>query len=102
MIHHYFPHTEHDIKVMLERCGLKSVDELYSDVPDSLLLGRDYNLPESMSETEVRNFFNELNGKNKVLKCFAGGGYYDHYTPAVIPYIISRSEFLTAYTPYHP
>lgn len=102
MIHHYFPHTEHDIKVMLERCGLKSVDELYSDVPDSLLLGRDYNLPESMSETEVRNFFNELNSKNKVLKCFAGGGYYDHYTPAVIPYIISRSEFLTAYTPYQP
>ncbi|MDE7397592.1 MAG: aminomethyl-transferring glycine dehydrogenase subunit GcvPA, partial [Muribaculum sp.] len=102
MIHHYFPHTEHDLKVMLDRCGVDSVDDLYADVPESLLLKREYNLPESMSETEVRDFFSKLNDKNTTLKCFAGGGYYNHYVPSVIPYIISRSEFLTAYTPYQP
>ena len=102
MLHRYFPHTQEDIANMLQRCGLSDIKELYSDVPESLLLGREYNLPEEFSEKEVRDFFGALSDKNKNLICFAGSGYYDHYSPAVIPAILSRSEFLTAYTPYQP
>lgn len=102
MIHRYFPHTSSDIAEMLGRCGMKSLDDLYSDVPESLKLKRDYDLPAQMSEKEVRDFFEGLAVKNQPLTCFAGAGFYDHYAPAVIPSIISRSEFLTAYTPYQP
>lgn len=102
MTHRYFPHTKEDIAKMLNRCSMASVEELYSDIPSTLLLGRDYDLPEQMSEKEVRDFFKKLAAGNRSLACFAGAGYYDHYTPSVIPYIISRSEFLTAYTPYQP
>lgn len=102
MLHRYFPHTEEDISKMLRRCGLSEIEDLYSDVPEQLLLGREYNLPEEYSEKEVRDFFGTLADKNRNLTCFAGAGYYDHYSPAVIPAILSRSEFLTAYTPYQP
>lgn len=102
MTHRYFPHTTEDIEAMLATCGVKSLDDLYSDVPEQLLLGREYNLPEEMSEKEVRDFFKTLASGNKALTCFAGAGYYDHYTPAVVPAILARSEFLTAYTPYQP
>ena len=102
MIHRYFPHTGEDIDAMLAKCNVASIDDLYSDVPRELLLGRHLNLPDEMSEKEVRDFFDSLLDQNVNLTCFAGGGYYDHYAPAVIPAIISRSEFLTAYTPYQP
>ncbi len=102
MTHRYFPHTTDDIEEMLDTCGVSNIDELYSDVPQQLLLGREYNVPEEMSEKEVRDFFKSLAKSNKDLACFAGAGYYDHYTPAVVPSILSRSEFLTAYTPYQP
>ena len=96
----YFPHTEDDIKSMLERIGVGSLDDLYSDVPDKFIYRGEYDLPDAMSEQQVRSFFESLDKKNLHLKVFAGAGAYDHYTPSVIPYICSRSEFLTAYTPY--
>lgn len=102
MLHRYLPHTPEDIAEMLAACGLKSLDELYADVPDELLLKRRYELPEQMSEKEVRDFFKSLSDNNCRLVCFAGAGYYDHYTPAVVKSVLSRSEFLTAYTPYQP
>lgn len=102
MSHRYFPHTPEDIRSMLDVCGMETLNDLYADVPESLRLEGDYKLPSEMSEHEVRKFFNGLAAKNSPLICFAGGGHYDHYSPAVIPYIISRSEFLTAYTPYQP
>lgn len=101
-MHHYFPHTPSDIDTMLERIGVKSLDELYSDVPESLRLKKPYNLPSSQSEKEIRDFFDALGSQNRQLKCFAGAGHYDHYAPAVVGSLISRSEFLTAYTPYQP
>lgn len=100
MPYKYFPHTEADIKAMLERIGMQSMDELYAGVPESVRLKKDYDLPEAKSEMEVRDFFRRLGQQNKQLTCFAGGGVYDHYTPAVVPQIVSRSEFLTSYTPY--
>ena len=100
MPYKYFPHTEADIKAMLERIGMQTMDELYAGVPESVRLKKDYDLPEAKSELEVRDFFRRLGQQNKQLTCFAGGGVYDHYTPAVVPQIVSRSEFLTSYTPY--
>ncbi|MBR4841494.1 MAG: aminomethyl-transferring glycine dehydrogenase subunit GcvPA [Bacteroidaceae bacterium] len=96
----YFPHTDEDIKVMLDRIGVKSLDDLYADVPQDCLYKGEYDLPESMTEQQVRDYFEGLAAKNPKLKVFAGAGAYDHYTPAVIPYITQRSEFITAYTPY--
>lgn len=85
---------------MLERIGVGSLDDLYSDVPDKFIYCGEYDLPDAMSEQQVRSFFESLDKKDLHLKVFAGAGAYDHYTPSVIPYICSRSEFLTAYTPY--
>lgn len=85
---------------MLERIGVGSLDDLYSDVPDKFIYRGEYDLPDAMSEQQVRSFFESLDKKDLHLKVFAGTGAYDHYTPSVIPYICSRSEFLTAYTPY--
>lgn len=96
----YFPHTEQDINEMLARVGVKSLDDLYADVPESIRLKGGYNLPEAMSEVEIRQFFDNLCRDDKQLVCFAGAGVYDHYTPSIIPYIVGRSEYLTSYTPY--
>jgi len=96
----YFPQTEEDIRLMLERIGVKSLDDLYSDVPADFIHKGEYDLPDAMSEQQVRDWFEALAAKNAKLKVFVGCGGYDHYTPSVIPYITSRSEFLTAYTPY--
>jgi glycine dehydrogenase subunit 1 len=96
----YFPHTPDDIATMLARCGVKDLDELYSDVPEEVRLKGDYDLPEAMSEAELRAHFAELGKKNTPLTCFAGAGVYDHYIPSVVPSICARSEYLTSYTPY--
>ncbi|MCQ2287762.1 MAG: aminomethyl-transferring glycine dehydrogenase subunit GcvPA [Muribaculaceae bacterium] len=100
MTYKYFPHTSEDISSMLGKCGLKSLEDLYQDIPQELVLNRDYDLPEAMSEVEVRKMFDELGQYNAQLKCFIGAGVYDHYCPSVINAILSRSEFLTSYTPY--
>ena len=96
----YFPHTDEDIRAMLDRIGVNSLDDLYADVPQDCLYKGEYDLPDAMTEQQVRDFFEGLAAKNPKLKVFAGAGAYDHYTPAVIPYITQRSEFITAYTPY--
>ncbi|MBQ6302357.1 MAG: aminomethyl-transferring glycine dehydrogenase subunit GcvPA [Bacteroidales bacterium] len=96
----YFPHTGDDVRKMLDRVGAGSIDDLYSDVPQDVIYKGEYDLPDAMSEQEVRDFFESLDDKDSKLKVFVGQGSYDHYTPSVIPYITSRSEFLTAYTPY--
>ena len=96
----YFPHTEDDIKKMLERVGAASLDELYNDVPEKFLYKGEYDLRDAMSEQEVREYFENLVNKNSRLKVFAGAGSYDHYSPSIVPYLISRSEFMAAYTPY--
>lgn len=102
MNHRYFPHTPADIAEMLERCGAATPGDLYADVPEQLRLAGEYNLPSSMTEKEVRDYFNRLASANRQLTCFAGGGFYHRYTPAAVPALMSRSEFLTSYTPYQP
>lgn len=97
----YLPHTESDIKQMLEVIGVDNIDDLFAEIP-SELLGRDLDLPKSHSELEIYKRFNDLAAKNKELIPFVGAGAYDHYTPSVIRHLIERQEFLTAYTPYQP
>lgn len=101
-MHRYFPHTQADIEAMLARCGVGDIRDLYSDVPEQLVMKRDYDVPHQMSEQQVRDYFQGLCEKNRRLVCFAGNGFYNHYAPSIINTIISRSEFLTAYTPYQP
>lgn len=96
----FFPQTKEEIEQMLKQAGMNSLDDLYADVPEQIRFRGEYDLPDPMSETEIRSLFEKLGEKNRRLTAFAGAGCYDHYTPAVVPNIISRSEFLTSYTPY--
>ena len=96
----YFPHTPSDLQEMLQKVGVKSLDELYADIPEDIRFHGDYDLPSELSEIEVRQLFESLGSQNKQLTCFTGAGVYDHYTPSIIPNLLSRSEFLTSYTPY--
>ncbi|MCM1516680.1 MAG: aminomethyl-transferring glycine dehydrogenase subunit GcvPA [Paraprevotella sp.] len=96
----YFPHTADDLSEMLKVVGVNSLDELYAEVPEELKFNKELSLPSAMSEIEVRKAITSLSKKNKQLISFAGAGVYDHYTPSVVPYIASRSEFSTSYTPY--
>ena len=96
----YFPHTESDLKAMMDKVGVKDLNDLYAQIPDAIRFKNEYQLPSEMSEMEVRQLFDKLGSQNRQMTCFAGYGVYDHYTPSVIPSLLQRSEFLTSYTPY--
>ena len=98
----YFPHTKADVDSMLKTLNIKSIDELYKDIPETVVFNKDYDIPSFMSETELRSHFADLSKKNQELTLFSGLGIYDHYQPAVINAITSRQEFMTSYTPYQP
>jgi len=89
---------------MLAAIGVSSIDELF-DVPAGVRLDRDLDLPDGKSEAEVYNRLRDLASRNADAEsevCFLGAGMYDHYAPAIVDAIVSRSEFLTPYTPYQP
>ncbi|QRN85224.1 aminomethyl-transferring glycine dehydrogenase subunit GcvPA [Clostridia bacterium] len=101
----YLPATEEDKKKMLERIGLDSVDDLFKDIPDNVKLNRPLNLPEGMSEYELKKKIKSMSSQNQNMDqviSFLGGGAYDHYMPALVDHLLSRSEWYTAYTPYQP
>ena len=101
----YISLTEQDVKDMLDSLGIDSIEDLFSDIPEEVKLKRELNIPKAKSELEVYNYLTKLASKNassSEYPTFLGAGAYDHYIPAVIPTIISRSEFLTSYTPYQP
>ncbi len=101
----FAPHTDDDVRVMLEALGLDSLDDLFTQIPPSVRLDRPLELPAGASEPEVWAAVTELARRNRSaddLVCFAGGGAYDHYVPAVVWAIAGRSEFYTSYTPYQP
>jgi glycine dehydrogenase subunit 1 len=90
---------------MLEAIGVESIDELFEDIPESLRLGRPLDLPDGKPETEVYDRLSALASRNAHAEAetsFLGAGMYDHYVPAIVDAITSRSEFLTPYTPYQP
>ena len=100
MAYKFFPQTEEEIQEMLKVSNLSSLDDLYAEIPDSIRFKDEYELPEAMSELEIRQLMESQELLNARLTVFAGAGIYDHYTPSVVPNIIERSEFLTSYTPY--
>lgn len=96
----YLPHTEGELQEMLAKVGAKGLGDLYQAIPEAIRFEGEYAIPREKSEIEIRNFFEQLGKLNTPLICFAGAGVYDHYTPAIVPSIVQRSEFLTSYTPY--
>ncbi|KHF38072.1 aminomethyl-transferring glycine dehydrogenase subunit GcvPA [Halalkalibacter okhensis] len=105
MNHRYLPMTDADQKEMLETIGVKSIEELFSDIPSDIRFKGEMNVKEALKEPELISYFRELAEKNVSLKqtpSFLGAGVYEHYIPSIVDHVISRSEFYTAYTPYQP
>ena len=101
----YLPHTTDDISDMLAAVGVNSLDELFSTVPGACRRKRELNLPQRLSEWELNSHIDTLAGKMAVspdYKVFMGAGSYEHYIPAAVAHLLSRSEFVTSYTPYQP
>ena len=105
MSHRYIPLTEQDKKEMLDTIGASSISELFGDVPKDILLNRELAIPDGEAETTLTKRLSRIASKNvtkETHSSFLGAGVYDHYAPAVVDAMISRSEFYTAYTPYQP
>jgi glycine dehydrogenase subunit 1 len=97
--------TEQDLEAMLGAIGVGSVEDLFADIPESVRLDREIDLPPGLSEQEVHDHLSGLAARNRHADAevsFLGAGMYDHYVPALIDNLLSRSEFLTPYTPYQP
>jgi glycine dehydrogenase subunit 1 len=100
---HYVPHTDEELATMLASIGLSSLEELFDVVPAALRLASGLDLEPGLAEYDVADEMARLAGRNRTdLICFAGGGAYDHDVPAAVRRVGSRSEFVTAYTPYQP
>jgi glycine dehydrogenase subunit 1 len=104
--HPYIPNSQLEIKrEMMREIGIKSIDELYADIPEKYRLKMPLNLPSALSEFEVKKHVEALLSRNKTcndMPVFLGAGCWPHYVPAVVKEIVQRSEFLTSYTPYQP
>jgi len=100
----YIGRTREEERRMLAAIGVGSFDELVAAVPRSLRLDRPLEVAGPLSEIEVRRCFGDWASQNDADRaiCFLGGGVYDHYIPAAVHAVASRSEFATAYTPYQP
>ena len=101
----YLALTDADREAMLQAIGVASIEELFADIPEQVRLKRELELPPPASELEVERELSALASRNvdngRELS-FLGAGVYDHYVPAIVEAVISRPEFLTAYTPYQP
>ncbi|MEK6759551.1 MAG: aminomethyl-transferring glycine dehydrogenase subunit GcvPA [Deltaproteobacteria bacterium] len=101
----YIPHTEKDIAKILKAAGAQTVDDLLGGLPSSLRLKRPLDLPKGLSEQELKKTLRDIAAGNSTVSgysSFLGAGAYNHYIPAAVDSLISRSEFYTAYTPYQP
>ena len=102
----FVAHTDAEIGEMLAFLGLDRLDDLFAEIPSALRLSGGLDLPPAMSEPDVAWRLEDLAARNRPcgrdLVCFAGAGSYDHEIPAVVKALASRSEFVTAYTPYQP
>lgn len=99
----FAPHTDADVARMLSTLGLDDLDGLFDHIPEGVRARDTIDLPLGLSEDEVARRFGRLAARNRTdLVCFAGGGAYDHYVPALVPAILSRGELYTSYTPYQP
>ena len=105
VLHRYLPMTEEDKREMLKVIGVDSIDDLFADIPESVRFRGELNIKKAKSEPELFKELSALAEKNadtKKYTSFLVAGVYDHYIPAIVDHVISRSEFYTAYTPYQP
>jgi glycine dehydrogenase subunit 1 len=102
----YLPHTPEEVDEMLRFLGMDSLEQLFAHIPSAVRLSQGLDLPAGMSEPDVAANFTRYTDANRAqaskMLCFAGAGAYDHEVPAVVKMLSSRSEFVTAYTPYQP
>ena len=101
---HYIPNTLQEQAAMLATLNARSIDELFADIPVAFR-NPDLNLPEPLSELEIQKELSGFAAKNRVLSSgpsFLGAGSYNHFIPSIVKALITRGEFLTAYTPYQP
>ena len=96
----YIPHTEQDIRKMLDAIGVKNLEDLFDAISKEHRLSKPLNLPEPLSEPDLVHHFQGL--QSPMMSSFLGAGAYHHFIPAVVSSLVSRSEFYTAYTPYQP
>jgi len=100
----YLPHTDAHRREMLDAIGVKSIEELFADIPEEVRFP-ELKLPKPLSEAEILRELREMSERNADLDhyaCFLGAGAYNHFVPSVVGHVIGRSEFYTAYTPYQP
>jgi glycine dehydrogenase subunit 1 len=101
----YIPNTDADCRQMLDAIGVRSVENLFADIPAAVRLKRPLRIPPALSEADLAKVMGGLADKNADVGryvSFLGAGSYNHFSPALIGHLISRGEFLTAYTPYQP
>jgi glycine dehydrogenase subunit 1 len=96
----YIPHTKEDVRRMLEAIGVRSIEDLFGNIPQQQRLSKPLDLPGPLSEPDLLSHMEGLQGT--LFSSFLGGGAYRHFIPSVISHLVSRSEFYTAYTPYQP
>lgn len=101
----YIPHTADDEAAMLKTIGVKSIDDLFIEIPEELRVRQPLNIPDAMDERQLYQYLSRLASQNQgaaKLDWYLGAGLYDRYVPSSVGAIISRGEYLTAYTPYQP
>jgi glycine dehydrogenase subunit 1 len=101
----YIPHTEEDRQAMLQTIGAKSIQDFFKEIPEQLRLSADLDIPEALDEYAIGKSLAAIGAKNRSLDKltnFLGAGIYEHYSPSIVMELISRGEFLSAYTPYQP
>lgn len=97
----YVSTTIKEEKEMLDAIGVNSIDDLFKNVPEEVKIKGKLNLPDGLSEMEVKNLIESIANKNKVFSSiFRGAGAYNHYIPSIVNSVTSKEEFVTAYTPY--
>ena len=96
----FIPHTEAEIKQMLQTIGADSIDDLFDEIPAHLRIDGLPGVPEGMNEMDITRLMQKRAGKDANAVCFVGAGAYEHHIPAAVWQITTRGEFYSAYTPY--
>lgn len=96
----FVPHTEAEVRQMLEAIGVSSIDDLFDEIPPELRTGKLEQIPKGLSEMEITRLMSERAEQDGRPLCFVGAGAYEHHIPAAVWEVATRGEYYTAYTPY--
>ncbi|MCP1727455.1 glycine dehydrogenase subunit 1 [Natronospira proteinivora] len=96
----FIPHTENEVREMLDAIGVESIEQLFDEIPDSLRIHDLPGVPDSLSEMAISRLMHERAAQDGHASCFIGAGAYEHHIPAAVWEITTRGEYYSAYTPY--